>query len=45
MNETKKYKVAVESKRYLKNNGFKKVNTEAYQYCYCPDCRCQQCKN
>jgi len=45
MNETKKYKVAVEPKRFLKNNGFKKVNTEAYQYCFCPDCRCQQCKN
>ena len=41
----KKNKVAVAPKKLLKNNNYKKVNTESSQYCYCPDCRCQQCEN
>lgn len=43
--EQKKNKVAVKPKNLLKNNNYKMINTEIYQYCYCPDCRCQQCEN
>lgn len=38
-------KIVVPAKNYLKNNTYKKINSEAYKYCYCPDCRCQQCEN
>ena len=34
----KKSKIAVAPKKLLKNNNYKKINTEGSQYCYCPDC-------
>ena len=45
MKKQKKSRIAVEPKKLLKNNNYKKANTESSQYCYCPDCRCQQCEN
>ncbi len=43
--DKKKKKVAVMPINLLKNHNYKEINTGISQYCYCPDCRCQQCEN
>ena len=41
-----KKKVAVEPKSLLKNSSYRNYNSgKCPKYCYCPDCRCQQCNN
>ena len=46
MKTNHKKKVAVKPKALLKDNTYKTMNSASCpKYCYCPDCRCQQCNN
>lgn len=45
MTKQSKKRVIVVPKNLLKKNNYKEINTEVSSYCYCPDCRCQQCEN
>ena len=40
-----KIKKIVEPKKFLKNQNIKIENKGEYPYCYCPDCRCEECNN